>query len=41
MCVSTQLEQASADLTEVIELEEIAVRFCGDSGEGMQLPACR
>ena len=37
MCVSTQLEQASADLTEVIELEEIAVRFCGDSGEGMQL----
>ena len=37
MCVSTQLEQASADLTDVIELEEIAVRFCGDSGEGMQL----
>ena len=31
------LEQAPGNGQKVIELEEIVVRFCGDSGEGMQV----
>ncbi|MCH7993239.1 MAG: 2-oxoacid:acceptor oxidoreductase subunit alpha, partial [Planctomycetes bacterium] len=37
MVVSTQAEKAKKEPCEVIELEEVAVRFCGDSGDGMQL----
>jgi len=37
MVVSTQTEQARKEPHQVVELEEIAVRFCGDSGDGMQL----
>lgn len=37
MVVSTQAEKAKKEPHEVIELEEVAVRFCGDSGDGMQL----
>ena len=37
MVVSTQAEQAKKEPHQVIELEEVAVRFCGDSGDGMQL----
>ncbi|MCP4591743.1 MAG: 2-oxoacid:acceptor oxidoreductase subunit alpha [bacterium] len=35
--VANQQGQGSNSAPEVIELEEIAVRFCGDSGDGMQL----
>jgi len=37
MIDARQPGQASDDAREVIELEEIVVRFCGDSGAGMQL----
>ncbi|MFQ5591681.1 MAG: 2-oxoacid:acceptor oxidoreductase subunit alpha, partial [Phycisphaerae bacterium] len=37
MVVSTQPQEADRRPVEVIELEEITVRFCGDSGDGMQL----
>jgi len=37
MVVSTRTEQAAKKQVEVVELEEITVRFCGDSGDGMQL----
>ena len=37
MVVSTQPHAAGAGHHEVIEREAIAVRFCGDSGDGMQL----
>ncbi len=38
MVVSTQkAESASNRQVEVVELSEITVRFCGDSGDGMQL----
>ena len=36
MVVSTQAEKAKKEPCAVIELEEVAVRFCGDSGDGMQ-----
>ncbi|MGD2107824.1 MAG: 2-oxoacid:acceptor oxidoreductase subunit alpha [Phycisphaerae bacterium] len=37
MAVGTGTERASEEARPVIELEEIVVRFCGDSGDGMQL----
>ena len=37
MFVPTQQDQIPGATREVIELEEIVVRFCGDSGDGMQL----
>ena len=37
MIVSPQAKEAESGPQEVVELEEIAVRFCGDSGDGMQL----
>ncbi len=37
MVVSTQKQDASVNTVETIEREEITVRFCGDSGDGMQL----
>ncbi len=37
MVASTQAKEARERAPEVVELEEIAVRFCGDSGDGMQL----
>ncbi len=37
MVVSTQPDQSGKGAQQVIEVEEIAVRFCGDSGDGMQL----
>ena len=37
MIVAKHRDQASDDAHELIELEEIVVRFCGDSGDGMQL----
>ena len=37
MVVSTQREDAKSRVVKTIDLEEIAVRFCGDSGDGMQL----
>jgi len=35
--MNLQGEQSSKGKPEVIEVDEIAVRFCGDSGDGMQL----
>ncbi len=37
MSVSTQVERDEDGSGEVIALEETAIRFCGDSGDGMQL----
>lgn len=37
MLVSTPLKQTPKKARSVIELQEIVVRFCGDSGDGMQL----
>ena len=37
MSVSTQVEREEDGSGEVIALEETAIRFCGDSGDGMQL----
>ena len=37
MADSTNPDHGGAGTQEVIELEEIVVRFCGDSGDGMQL----
>ena len=35
--VLVQMQGVGSTMHEIIELEEIAVRFCGDSGEGMQI----
>lgn len=37
MFAATQSEEAQKGRRAVVELEEIVVRFCGDSGDGMQL----
>ncbi len=37
MVVSTKAQEADRRPVNVVELEEITVRFCGDSGDGMQL----
>jgi len=37
MVSSTEAKSTSDNVRPVIELEEIVVRFCGDSGDGMQL----
>ncbi len=37
MVVSTQTENTSSTHVKIVEREEIAVRFAGDSGDGMQL----
>lgn len=37
MVVSTQTDKKRSEPVKVVELEDITVRFCGDSGDGMQL----
>ncbi|RME36929.1 MAG: hypothetical protein D6788_10545 [Planctomycetota bacterium] len=37
MVVSTETDQRGTEGVKVVELEETTVRFCGDSGDGMQL----
>ncbi|MHC4695970.1 MAG: 2-oxoacid:acceptor oxidoreductase subunit alpha [Planctomycetota bacterium] len=37
MVITAQSQNADRRPVEVVELEEITVRFCGDSGDGMQL----
>ena len=37
MVASTKLKEAGRGPVDVVELDEITVRFCGDSGDGMQL----
>ena len=37
MAVATQTADANMEAKKIIELDEITVRFCGDSGDGMQL----
>jgi len=37
MVIATQTKEAERGTKQVIALEEITVRFCGDSGDGMQL----
>lgn len=37
MAVATKKADANMEAKRVIELDEITVRFCGDSGDGMQL----